>query len=496
MCDGKLYSQNSHKKNPTTRYVNEMGSSLGKLVFLDLFAFFAFPRPRKDRGQTGSALGVVGTFLLIAIMVGYCLSTFLRWWEEPPTSSVTQRTVSTESRSVPPVCWTLPHINNKSYYGVSFRQLSLNANAQTAHLIDLPLRPYNATQHGPDAYGRTPQNTVCFDPTTAQQDYIADQKAQGNVNPYMPPEGVGVVYSFCNPGLCTTLKFKVFLCGTPDHLNPANPTLNAQANITCQNVSVMAESLETNYLRMEMHTHIGNVIENLAPKVEYASMHNVQLMYNENCLLPDLMRTFWESTTRFLTVYSTSFALIYSYANVPRGSPPPHEVSEVNFLLASFSTITTNSRGTLLDLIGKWGAFFGVVFAAIGLVAMRYNMWKFYYKHPKWGRLDHNMQPAPSDLDYSASSADDDESNFGGSTRSSFTASPSKLQSRDSVDPCSAEAKCTTKRVRREVPVFGHSLWYRLYRVFERSGRAANRSALHSHEEGAPIAATESSRLV
>jgi uncharacterized membrane protein len=429
------------------------------LAWLDVFSFYGFGRPRKNRGQTGSALGVIGTFLLIAIMFAYCLSTFLRWWDEPPTSSITQRTVSTEAHSVPPVCWTLPHLTNRSRYGVSLRQIAYAADASRNSTIDLPLRRYNASIHGAATLGRSPTNTFCFTPSTALGDYIADEKAKGNLDPYIPPVGVGVVYSFCNPGLCTTLKFKVFLCGTPDPLNPSNPEAIARDGLVCENATVMADTLQNNYLRMEMHTHIGNVINNLAPKVEFGSSHDVLLMYNEEHMLPDLMRSFWEQKLNFLTVYATVFSMIYSYANNPRWVPPPHEVSEVVFHLASFSTITTNSRGTVFDLIGTWGAFFGVIFAVIGVVATRYNMWKFYYKHPKWGRLDHNMQPAASDLDYSASSDDDSAcgSTLGSGTRVAIP-----------VDDADAGASLHSGRREHAVPVFGHALWHRLYRVFDR----------------------------
>ena len=39
---------------------------------------------------------------------------------------------------------------------------------------------------------------------------------------------------------------------------------------------------------------------------------------------------------------------------------------------------------TIIDLIAKLGAFWGVLFAGFAFLFLRFNVNKFYKKHPDW----------------------------------------------------------------------------------------------------------------
>lgn len=39
---------------------------------------------------------------------------------------------------------------------------------------------------------------------------------------------------------------------------------------------------------------------------------------------------------------------------------------------------------TIVDIIAKWGAFWGVLFAGFAFYFLRYNQTSFYNKYPDW----------------------------------------------------------------------------------------------------------------
>jgi hypothetical protein len=39
---------------------------------------------------------------------------------------------------------------------------------------------------------------------------------------------------------------------------------------------------------------------------------------------------------------------------------------------------------TIIDMVSKWGAFWGVLFAGFAFVFLRFNMNRFYDKNPDW----------------------------------------------------------------------------------------------------------------
>jgi hypothetical protein len=58
-----------------------------------------------------------------------------------------------------------------------------------------------------------------------------------------------------------------------------------------------------------------------------------------------------------------------------------------NMQLSPTKIINRVSRSTIVDHLSLWGAFWGVLFAAFGLIFLAYNRSKFYKKNPDWDRF-------------------------------------------------------------------------------------------------------------
>lgn len=242
-------------------------------------------------------------------------------------------------------CIRLPNIADKSYFGYTFQRIHNDANNNPTLKVDLAMYAED-------------NNTICL-PDNSPNGFLAN---------------------FCKIGQeCDYLKFKLWLCGTPDSKNPAHWNESGK----CQPFPRLVEVMQTNYVDFVYYTHIGGVLFHTAPKVNASAQYFSIFQLNQTKRNPDLLRWWVESSMYNIQHQRDTFAIQYYY-----GPIPDKEVLELQMVLGSEALLTVENRKTSLDLIGSFGALWGVIFSVLAIVFLRYNENKFYEKNPRWGRID------------------------------------------------------------------------------------------------------------
>ena len=81
---------------------------------------------------------------------------------------------------------------------------------------------------------------------------------------------------------------------------------------------------------------------------------------------------------------------------VNSNNPNNTDAIAFNFQLDPEIMTTKITFTTLLDHVSMWGALFGVLFSAFGLIFYRLNREKYYRRNPDWNRFKRVMKEHPS----------------------------------------------------------------------------------------------------
>lgn len=311
---------------------------------LDYFKFQG--QLRHVHGTVSSGVGVFGTVLMVLLMLTYMAFTTARWWTEPPTQSTSEYLMGDEEVPMVPLCFTIPNISDPAYFGVRvyLKRIGLSKDLPSTELL---------------AFNFTDRNTACLDPN--------ETKAQ--------------LRSFCNPDKCAVIRMKVFVCGTNDTDNP----FHNNPNVTCAPRDAISGILLTNFFSLQLDTFLGTIRINTAPKIELSLSNTILMRVNRHETVPDLFRSFQTTEDLKLAVGTLSSSIQYFFGDV---YPPANEVIKLEFTLDPLIINTLNTRLTLVDLIGTWGALFGVVGPIFGLYFLRFNEKVFYKANPTWLRIN------------------------------------------------------------------------------------------------------------
>lgn len=311
---------------------------------LDLFQFEG--KPRHIEGPLRSRFGFLGTLLLMGVMIFYVVFSTYRFLTDPPQTSVTQSPTGAGRQTMVKTCIRLPHITDKTYFGYTFQLIHNDNNSVAVQKTDLVVEELPET------------NEICL-PEGAENGYLSN---------------------FCKLGQeCDFLKFKLWLCGTNDPKNPAHWNESSK----CQPFPELVRQLQTNYVDFVYYTHLGAVIFHTAPKVNASAQYFSIFQLNQTKRNPDLLRWWVEASNFQLQHQRDTFAIQYYY-----GPTPTNEVLEMQIILGAEALLTVENRKTSLDLIGSFGALWGVIFSVLGIVFLKYNEKKFYEKNPSWGNID------------------------------------------------------------------------------------------------------------
>jgi hypothetical protein len=312
---------------------------------LDYFKFQG--QLRHVHGTVSSGVGVFGTAVMLLLMLSYMAFTTVRWWTEPPTQSTSEYLMGEdEAAPMVPMCFSLPNISDPAYFGIRLylKRIGLSP--------DLP-------SSEPLAFNFTDRNTACLDPN--------ETKAQ--------------LKSFCNPDKCAVIRMKLFVCGTNDTDNP----YHNNPNVTCAPREAISGVLLANFFSLQFETFLGVIRVNTAPKIELSLSNTILMRMNRRETAPDLFRSFQTTEDTELAVGAQSSSIQYFFGE---SYPPPHEVIKLELTLDPLIIKTLNTRLTVVDLIGTWGALFGVVGPIFGLYFLRYNEKVFYKANPTWLRIN------------------------------------------------------------------------------------------------------------
>lgn len=311
---------------------------------LDLFQFEG--KPRHIEGPLRSRFGFIGTLILMGVMIFYVVFSTFRFLTDPPQTSVTQSPTGAGRQNMINTCIKIPHITDKTYFGYTFQRIHNNNESVAIEKIDLKVREDPAN------------NQICL--------------PEENLDAYLS--------NFCKLGQeCEYLKFKIWLCGTNDPKNPAYWNESSK----CQPFPTLVKTLQSNYVDFIYHTHLGADIVHTAPKVNASAQYFSIFQLNQTKRNPDLLRWWVESSVYQLQHQRDTFSIQYYYGEVPT-----NEVLEMQIILGSEALLTVENRKTSLDLIGSFGALWGVIFSVLGMVFLKYNEKKFYQRNPQWGKID------------------------------------------------------------------------------------------------------------
>jgi hypothetical protein len=318
---------------------------------LDLFEFEG--RPRHIEGPLRSRFGFVGSIVLLSIMIFYVVFSTYNFLTEPPQTSVAQSPTSSGPQQMVKTCVRLPNITDKRFFGYTFQRIHNNENSVATEKVDLKVVEDNVTSE------------VCL--------------AADSANGYLS--------NFCKLGQeCDYLKFKLWLCGTPDAKNPAFWNDSAK----CQPFRDLVKVTQNNYVDFIYYTQIGAVIFHTAPKVNASAQYFSIFQVNETRRSSDLLRWWVEESQFQLQHQRDTFAIQYYF-----GPVPDKEILELQIVMGSEALLTFASHKTSLDLVGSFGALYGVIFSALAFIFMRYNEKKFYVKNPAWEKIDPAFRVEP-----------------------------------------------------------------------------------------------------
>lgn len=324
------------------------------LIFLDFFKFEGRPRPAS--GPQASMHGFAGTVLLLIIIVAYMANATVRFIYTPPEVSLQQNPVTTQKAPIVPTCVAAPRLNDPRYFAFDLQLVQLDERSNRS------AAPIEFTRGVTDD-GR---DTVCISPNAT--------------NAYLR--------SFCSPGDCAFVQFHLWICGTDD---PKNPSRNAT---DCASLSDVAAILQHNYVDVTYTMPIGVITLHTVPKARASALYTSLFTYNETTTMPDLLRSFQTKYEVDLIHAEDAYSLQYFFKG-----PPNMFVLELRMTLTSNWIRTIETHRTSLDLVSSWGAFFGVVNAAIGFVCLWYNETKFFERHPLWGRVDSDFRAVREQTD-------------------------------------------------------------------------------------------------
>jgi hypothetical protein len=315
------------------------------------------PNPRMTIGPSTSVRGFFGTLVLVMVIIAYAVYSLIKWLTVPAPVSLTQTSTLEEEMPMTSMCVTLPNITDTSYWSYSFqRQGKDPVTGDTISRVDIPLTPVGT---GKDA-------KLC----------LGDD--QGSI---------AYLRSFCNPGDCDSLKFKLFACGTP-----GTPSANASNNISCAALDVLGSILERNYVTFQLFTEAGTILVQTPPKIVWSVKYFVFFQLHERVVHPDLLHEFTTKSRYRLEYEQSTYSLQYFFGP---GMTPAHEVIECEFRLGPLVFHSIQSGQTSLDLVGSWGAFFGVVSGILAIYFRRHNRNEFYRHYPTWARVNAMFQVEP-----------------------------------------------------------------------------------------------------
>lgn len=323
------------------------------LVSLKSLDYFKFqPKPQFIGGEEKSAIGVAGTFLLLGIMLAYMAQSTATFFTAPPTTTILQSPTEDQEHTFVPTCARLPNIANRSWFGYTFNQIFLDVEGRKIFGKETPLP---IIEVGTDK--------ICI-----------DYSRPGANNTFLRSD--------CSPGDCAMLKFKLWTCGTPDNKNPAKDAKN------CHDMKQIIAVLQDNYVTISHNVSLGKVMQvNAAPKVNISSLYVSTFSINETRSSPDLLR--WWSVDVITELMPGSVK--YSVQGVYGERPPTAEVLEYQMAMAEQRYLTVRTRTTVFDLLGQFGAFWGVVVGALSIVFSRLNEKSFYERVPQWAQIDESF---------------------------------------------------------------------------------------------------------
>ena len=338
------------------------------LAKADYFAFNG--RPRHVVGSQSSVFGVVGTFLLLLAVGGYVATSTYAFFTNPPQTSMAQHPTQSQRHAMVPTCISLPKITDARYFAYRLQLVRLDARGRTV----LPNVELNLTTRVDNA-----SDTVCID--------TSDPRA--------------FLRSTCDPGDCAYLKFKLWTCGCPDAANPERD------RVDCASLDDIDRVLDVNYVNVVYQTALGRNVLHAAPKLFASVLYTSAFALNETRVNPDLVRQFRTEERSELVHNRDSYAVQYFF-----DAAPFKEILEVRMIMSAHTLLTSENRMTSLDLIGSWGAFFGVISSTLALVFTAHNEKRFFERNPKWTQIDGDFavagSAANSGATKAAAPADDD----------------------------------------------------------------------------------------
>ena len=324
---------------------NSMERSLSRYSRLDFFKFDG--QLRHAHGPVSSGVGVFGTFFLVLVMLTYVIFTFVRWWTEPPTQSSTEFLMDKSVRAqMIPFCFSIPMLSDPSYF------------VFTMYINQLDTAGSKVGNSTYLSYTFQDLNTVC----------LAENETRAQL------------WSFCNPGECSIIKLRLFPCGTGD---PQAPDYG-QSNATCASREEIANVLQTRFFSLQFKTFLGDIRINTAPKMELSLAYAVSMRLNVVETAPDLFRSFAKTEETKVAVGTSTSSIQYFFGN----TYPQHEVILLEMELDPLVIKSENTRLTIVDVVGTWGALFGVVGPVFALYFLRYNEKKFYRANPRWKKIN------------------------------------------------------------------------------------------------------------
>lgn len=330
---------------------------------LDLFQFYA--APRHVQGAQSSRWGFVGTIILIVVVLFYAIFSLVRFLNDPPQTAVIQNPTGEGQVDMVKTCITVPHLADTRYFGYTFQRNDVDNNSKSLDKIDVNVEVVD-------------NDTICLPASS----------------------GDGFLKNFCKLGQpCSFLKFKLWLCGTPDSKNPAK---NNATNV-CAPFSELVDVIQYNYVDFLYYTHLGDVLFHTAPKANASAQYHSVFQLNETRRNPDLLRWFSSTSEMHLQHDMNVFAIQYYY-----GAIPTKEVLEMNLVMGSEAIQTVQNRATSLDMIASVGALVNVIFAVLSLAFLKYNEYTFYEKNPKWQHITADFTVA-NEADWEKDFEDDED---------------------------------------------------------------------------------------
>lgn len=342
---------------------------------LDYFRFHPFPRPQS--GVQVSSTGTFGTLLLLLCLLGYMTLTLVLWFEAPLDLSLRQEPVTEERMAMVPTCFRFPNLTQASWFRFQLQRVRLSndtGRVVPGSSVDIPLYTQNS-------------DSVCIEPSALSA--LESESAS--------------LYSYCNPGACDVLRFTFWACGTPRAPPALVRTMASRSSSACADTATIAAALEPYTMTVAFETAIGVADLDISPSVTFSTANRAVFNIQATMRKPNYFDSFrthqdpgylvlQHSTSSLLRLYPKMFGVFTAAGDADNHSSvavPDGELFTLDMQLSPSIFERTISQVTVLDLVSRWGAFFGVVAGTLRLVFWRYNRLKFYERHPSWTIDDH-----------------------------------------------------------------------------------------------------------